>query len=384
MAEETWRVILSTESESSGSTSAQSTGAGGAQQATGDVQQQKQVWRDAGTMLGQLVGSAAVIASVFHLIKNSRIFTAFFNAFIDIISAIVDIMLIPMIPIFLPFLRLALSFIPIAWEVSKSLMPFMDKIGKGFEALFKGEGPEELFKAVTSFVNSWLVPAVQTLFGTIIPNIIKELPRFFELAINAFKSVWPSILKSLSELWELIVKVVPQLWDLIGKSLGDLWKIIEPEVKKAWDFASTEAGKFWNDKLLPIVEPWWKYLMGILDTLFKNELLTPLANEMVSFFSKLPEIIKWIITGGKEVKGIGVNAPWNMKEGENLLELKYSEPTKFPYTPEWKRGTEKYPEMPSNTINLFGSVTIAADYDKEYVNGKSWNQLLEESVMNYR
>ena len=122
MGEEVWRVIL----EEGAPTTTRGGDGGGA-----GVSQKEQVeaakvtrktapvWQNVGKLVGGLVGITSVIAFVFQMIRRSKVFSTVMDSFLTIISAMVDILFMPLVPILVPVLRIIMKAMPTIMEISK-------------------------------------------------------------------------------------------------------------------------------------------------------------------------------------------------------------------------------------------------------------------------
>ena len=137
-AEETWKIILTEDLGTGGGT-----GSAGGQttfgtDASGQDSTTKTTIANVGKMAAGLVGITGTIAFVFQMIKRSKIFSTFMDAFLTILSAVVDILLIPLIPILGPALKLLMKLIPVAYDASKAMAEWLKDPWQAMKDIFSG------------------------------------------------------------------------------------------------------------------------------------------------------------------------------------------------------------------------------------------------------
>jgi hypothetical protein len=133
--EETWRIIMSSEDAAGdapagvGGTSTSSSPAAASGAAGAGAIGKSKTWGDIGKIAGQVAGVAGGIGILITAMKRSKIFSTFMDNLLTILGAIIDMLLIPLIPLFLPLLQLMMPLMPLYNSVGKLIMsviaPFM-------------------------------------------------------------------------------------------------------------------------------------------------------------------------------------------------------------------------------------------------------------------
>lgn len=261
MASEEWRIVLS--EDFGGAPSAGAPGGAGAgskteQEILSETKKSAPSWANVGKFAGGLLGVVGTLAFVIQMIRRSRVFSTFMDNFLLVFSAFIDIMMIPLIPVFGAALKWIVKLFPYIFELQGKITAFLkdpwggikdlfakipdamrwlgDKIGGFFSGLgFTGLG--DLFKSVGEK------------FGTAFENITP----IFSSWIDEIQKIWGD--KS-TTFWEKIRLTAGTTWDSILESSSILWKAIKdiwkenvvPFIKETWNnFYNTTLIKTWND-----------------------------------------------------------------------------------------------------------------------------------------
>ena len=265
--EETWRIILQEEYSGSGGgvATAAAPSAGGISQATRSAEEAnktivgaKPYFQNAGKMAAVLVGSAGAIAFIIQMIRRSKVFSTFMDSFLTILSTVVDILMIPLIPILVPVLNLVAKLIPIAMEASKWLSEFFkNPVGKIKEA---------------------------------IAGIFEGAKNIGEWIGNMFKGVWEGLKNIVFTFWETIKTKAIEVWNSIGRLAGDVWNVIKTGAANVWTSVGTLAKGVW-DTLKSGAENVWKNVTGFASNAWNTIstwFISKIINPIITILNKIP------------------------------------------------------------------------------------------------
>ncbi len=258
---ETWEIVL--KDDLSGGEAG-----GGASTAMGkDLAQKspedKRTWQDVGKVAGSLAGVASVLAIVVGAIHRSKIFTTFMDAFLTIMSALADLLLMPLVPILAPLLGWFWKTMrPVIEGLSKDLAEFIKDPWKGIQNAFGkfGTALETIAQIFGGGPNSAL-----GVIGTNASTILKVAGN--EIAEHGKK------------MWEILMdKAIP--W---ADKLSMIWE----QLKQMWtDFSNN-----------PTVQAAWKEIWTTIGQWFKDNIIDPLRQQF-EYLTKsyLPELFDWVFT----------------------------------------------------------------------------------------
>ena len=286
MADETWKVILTTEDTSS--TSQSNTNSTSTSTSTSTTKAQADaaaaekarapIWANIGKLVSGLAGVAGVIAFVFQMIRRSIIFTSFMDAFMITLSAFVDILLVPLIPIFSWVLKFLIQFLPLAQDFQKKIAAFLQNPWEGLKDLFS-KFPEwiaNIGNNIGEFFNNLGLTGLGDMFKGISTDLSKgvsQIVPIFNKAVDDIKIVWST---DGTSTWDKILETAKIIWGAIGESAKPLWET----AKTIWnnDIKPAAVG-IWNDSVLPAATGIWND--------FYNNVLVPKWNEFVVIMKEL-------------------------------------------------------------------------------------------------
>jgi hypothetical protein len=232
-----WHIIF--EQKGSASTA---TGAAGAS-ASGTTQPQPQTSDTSGffntafQFFKQILPFAGPLAIVIQSVRRSKIFSTFMDAFLTTLSAMVDILLIPLIPILGPALQLLINALPFVMEVSQKISAFitgfksptdaiekifnwLGDLGKNFGNILSKVFNNGVFADVGDKISS-LMGSLGTVFGGAAGAIGKiladpttdfwtvKLPAIAKIALDALKTAGADVWTFIKNVWS--TDIVPAL-----------------------------------------------------------------------------------------------------------------------------------------------------------------------------
>tara|TARA_Y100000593_G_scaffold94763_1_gene195803 strand:+ start:973 stop:2064 length:1092 start_codon:yes stop_codon:yes gene_type:complete len=191
---------------------------------------------DGAKMASKVTG---VTASISAMLKQSQIFTGVVGSIFQIIGAMIDILLIPIVPIFMPIVKGMAAVTELLLMTSKTglapgllLIPVIGKFlfaaHTGFVAMnyimdwFKtvdwGQVGTDIWNGIKSIVSS----SMNWLFGT--DNIFHKIQRSVETMILWTNTLFESVIKdTIAALLDIPLKLVTLVNDIIGVLNQSRW-----------------------------------------------------------------------------------------------------------------------------------------------------------------
>ena len=297
MAEETWTILLKEEGGGS------SGGGGGSDAGGGGMGQEEETTnkRNQGNLVAQIVGSAGIIATVFQMIQRSKVFSAFTDAFLTIFAAIIDILLMPLVPVLMPFLKLAMSFLPVAFRISEWLTPIMQRLGDALDLLFETGDFSGIIEWVRVFLEEDMPPLIDMFFKDILPKILEFMTKILPLIVNFLVTVIPMIVDFLVKLLDVMIPAMEPVFTAVIDGFKRIWVLIEPVLTK-----------FWNEKVWPEVA---KVLNSIIEWVNANVL--PEVNKFIAtLWIELDPLLQGLVVAinaiGQSAVTIANALDWNL------------------------------------------------------------------------
>ena len=209
-------------------------------------------------------------ASMGAILKQSQIFTGLFGTLFQILGALADVLLMPLVPFLLPFIKLIAKAIPIVKATAQGTFDFVGKIWGGVKdffskwfgwipgggtlsSLLEGIGKvlvgigtvimlakltglwsivkfflkTSLGKKMISGVIKPILGTLMSLVGKLIPGFIKGLPA---IIIKGTKNLFKSGISSVKELGKLILSkfgFISRMFGAAGGLASSLWNGIK-------------------------------------------------------------------------------------------------------------------------------------------------------------
>ena len=238
-------------------------------------------YKGAKKAIGGALKGAGISFGLSSILKQSQIFTGFLGSVFQIVGGLVDVMLAPLMPIFIPVLQFLAKSIPVAAKISQFFIgSFIDY----FLGIWK------------NFTNAWgLFKEAYSLFkgGNWIEGFKKLGQGILQLAWGIVKLYFSSIILS----WGRIFLLFPGIFDLIGM---------------AWNWIKTT---FTNDNIM---------LMVLKGVKILTDGITGFVNIIVSLINKIIEGLQKVsLFGKKPFESMGLINDGNKLENSmgNKLEL---------------------------------------------------------------
>jgi len=239
--------------------------------------------------IGLLVGGISFIT---QLLKKSKIFSSYMNAFLETLSAFVDVMLIPLIPLFS--------------EVLKRLLEWF--------VIFKKEGWGELLKKIFMDVNwAMLFPG----FGSAI-EMLKELFTVdWKNAIENIKNWWDKLIVNVGTWWRDVVNFVVGLWNGAVEGVKNGWNWVVTNVSNLWTSAINNIENWWGI-LINTVSAWWttigNFALSVWGTV-KDSFISHVIDPIVSWWQSVfgggtTSVARSGGEGETSTSKLGVTGPW--------------------------------------------------------------------------
>jgi hypothetical protein len=349
MADMQWKVILEegtpASSGQTASTGPQQSSSKAQEDMAAETKKAAPTWASMGRFIGPLVSVAGVLAFVVQMIRRSKVFSTFMDGFLTILSAVVDILFIPLIPLLVPLLKMFAGLIPIAMTASKSITKFLENPWEGLKTIFETliNLPKNIGKFIGNIFTNLGLGGLGDIFsgvGKVLTDAGEKIVPIFNTAVDKIRAVWSDkgltiwekILTTAKTVWESIKEAAPIWWEAIKKGWTEtispaivaevqrvfgtdaaniISALFNGDFKVAWDLFCTWLGpkieKIWNDFYSGTLKPVWDK--------FYNEDLKPKWLEFVNGTLK-PYWIAFTTTVGNVwnslVRDIGKNWSWLM------------------------------------------------------------------------
>jgi len=268
--EEVWKVILSEEPASGGAAGnvAKPIASKEQQEVAQETKKASPIWANVGKFIAGLLPAAGMLVFIIQMVRRSRVFTTFMDNLIIILSAVVDILLIPLIPILAQVLKFMIGFLPFAMELSKKFTAFLKDPWEGIKKIFSGIGN------IAQWIFNFLGQAVG---------------KIFSLVGGAFGDIGSDI-----------ADIFSSVGGRIGNMFGKVGEVLGESGEKIWDIMTNKGMSFW-EKLKAIGIETWNTIKEIAKIVFGT---------IRSIWEK--DIIPFIMTTYKEVKDWIINL-WDTK-----------------------------------------------------------------------
>jgi len=274
MAEETWRVILQEGEQTGGA------GAAGGVAGAGSVAEQKAakaqdeivaeqkkqqpMWANVAKFVGGLVSIVGVIAFVFQMIRRSKIFSTFMDSFLMVLSSFIDILLIPLIPLFSWVLRLLVGLLPNVQNLSKSIENFFKDPWKAVNDIFAWLVglPEKIFNGLSTLFGNMGFSGLSGLMGElggIWGNWSDEVKPIFKTYTDNIKAIWANPDTSI---WDKIVLSAHESWTAVTAIAGVTWEAIKESGSVIWEYVKTTAAGIWDRFYAETLQPLKDKMVG--------------------------------------------------------------------------------------------------------------------------
>ena len=251
---------------------------------------------DVAKFFGSMIGLTSAITFIIQALRRSKILSTFMDSLLTTLSAVIDLLLIPLIPIFIPVLHLITSFIPVAAKINTEISEFLkDPWGKLIEWL---GGSESIFgKALNEVRTIWgstgeeigKIWADEGLsfwdkVGGTASIVWGNIEATASVAFSAISDWWGTTIapkieefsKNLPEDWSGFINVASTEVESVFKTLGDIWgdpetttwqKIVGSAIT-VWESVKTVWSYFWNQgpghtlwqTVTTTISNWWTSL----------------------------------------------------------------------------------------------------------------------------
>lgn len=214
MASEEWKIIL----EESATTTAGGPAGGAADGAgagtTAPILKSK-TWQDVGKIAGTIAGVAGPLAFIIQAVRRSKVFSTFMDNLLTIFGAVVDMLLIPMIPFFMTFLKLSTSFLPLALQIGKAMGPIFNSLAEALGVLLKTGDLGPIIQWFDDLFNKYLIPWLTNFFAQTGPKIIEFLGNVLPKIVTFLGTILPLVMNFLGQVIQIILPNLVTLWNLL-------------------------------------------------------------------------------------------------------------------------------------------------------------------------
>lgn len=240
MASEEYRILI--QDETSDTEAASEAGVSG----TGSVQQEQKktnsLLGDVAKFFGSMVGLTSAITFIIQALRRSKILGTFMDSLLTTLAAVIDLLLVPLIPIFIPLLKLLVSFIPTAAKVGQQISTFLQ--------------------------DPWGT-LIQWLGGT---------ESIFGKALQEVRTIWGSTGEEIGKIW---ADEGLSFWGKVAKTADLVWTNIEATASVIF----TAIGNWWESSVAPKIDEFAKNLPDDW-----HNFITTASEEVENVFRGLGEI----------------------------------------------------------------------------------------------
>lgn len=268
MADETvWRVIFSDEE-----------GGGGATAAGGGPQSQQSAneagyFEAAFSFVKQILPFAGALGIVIQSIRRSKVFSTFMDAFLTTLSAMVDLLLIPLIPILMPALQLLISALPFIQKISESVAGFLGGLKNIPDAISK------LFPKAGEIIANIGTALSKAFDNPIFQNIGSKLGELFGKLGTIFgtgaKDIWSIVTDDSKDFWTKVGDIAAVVFKTIGQAGSAVWETVK---------------RIWNEDILPALK---QQFPGLFDAISKAK---GAFDKVVSIIDTINNVVNTTVT----------------------------------------------------------------------------------------
>lgn len=239
--------------------------------------------------MGKFAGLAGLLGIVLKALHGSVIFSTAFKVLTDILSAAVDMLLMPLIPILIPLLQM--------------LWPLVEILTKNFRAWATPLG--KLIGMLLTVLMPFLNFAVELLdliykpLDAILGLFVKFVQPFIEYAIDFWSNVLGKFLEFLRPVMEAISSFMGRIFEWIIGRMFD-----------ALDFIGKALGFMWD-----IQKKVWSFIGGVLKSAMDNagKAISAIRSFIEKIFNVVKDVVGKVANVGKNVAGAvgdGIKKVW--------------------------------------------------------------------------
>ena len=293
MADETWRILIS--DDAGGGGGAAGGGGGGIQGDDTDLPPaQKHFFENAAANFNLWKPFITVGGLLYTMYKSSSVVSSNTKGMWDILKAIMDVVLLPLQPIFTKIFEAIAPLVPKIAELSKAFLdPIVDWIMPILENFLNWALDIDWKEQIAKWKEHGekLVGHLESIWSWVADKAWPKLTEWWD----AIKKIWEGddsfltkLSKSWSVIWTDIKPMAEEAWADISKSMKQYWdETIWPIIEEAWE----EAKDFWDETLFPIVEEFWKDDVLPMLTNFWNDQVHPIIRDFWDNLSRIAAMV---------------------------------------------------------------------------------------------
>lgn len=248
-----------------------------------EAQSQADFFNSALSFLKQILPFAGPLAFIIQAIRRSKIFSTFMDSFLTILSAMVDVLLIPLVPLLGPALRALLSLLPYVRQLSSWLQKLVEH---------PGEAIKDAFDKIGEVINKIFQTLDKLLGGDKSNNPLSKIGVIFQDFMGKSGTIWKGVADQIGGIikgpGDFFTEKLPAIIATLFKGLIDQGKLALEEIKVAW----SEAILPWIKDTFPEVTDFIKAIPKFksdLEQIFDD--FKYALKEILGFIN----IIEWII-----------------------------------------------------------------------------------------
>jgi len=178
----------------------------------------------------------AVAGGIAMLIKKSKVTSAATEAISEILGAIMDVILMPLMPIFVKIMEAIVPLVPIFARLAdfvltplvNVLVPILESVITTIEGFLRLFDPAEWRKIWEGLGKWW-----------------KELDLWDWVKVTS-KNFWDWVTGTPKSIWDWVVTSAKSFWDWVTGTSKTIWEWINPEKKSVWEWITTPIKSIWD------------------------------------------------------------------------------------------------------------------------------------------
>jgi len=231
--------------------------------------------------------AAGISAGLSSILKQSQLFTGIIGTIFQIAGMLVDVIIMPFMPILIPVIKLLAKSVPLLMMLMKPLQWGIQKIVDGIGWFFG-----QVWDAIKG-IWDWATGLLGGVFDTILRVLSPILPPWFSGPLHPIKEMF-GVAKGIID---LIVTIIKGAWGIAKVIIEGIWSIIKLifSVYKAIFKLYFDIIKAIINTIITIIKGAWEIAKGIFNGVW--EFIKTAFSGIKDFFSGLWDTIKGFFSG---------------------------------------------------------------------------------------
>ena len=202
--------------------------------------------KGAGKSMGISVGVASIL-------KQSQLFTGVIGTIFQILGMLVDVIIMPFMPILIPVIKLLASMIPPmmvgAMFIQKGIQKLVDWVGQAgkvvmdtlrgwWNALPFWSGPFHPFKVMFEIIKGIINTSIEIIKGAwgIGKVIIQGIWDIIKMVFNVYKAIFKLYFDIIKAIINTIISIIKGAWSILKTVVESIWGFIQTAYSGAKSF----------------------------------------------------------------------------------------------------------------------------------------------------